>query len=314
MANVTGVEEEFGAGLETETTASEPSVVLREAFATRFDLPDEITDDDKLTDYISQMQARANLISDDLANEETLRLMRENAARYAQVAPQLTEFQRWQAEQQAKTNTPPEPELPWKFRKIDQSGLTYDATSGRYAAPEGRPDLIRRADEANATLDEQRRFSQEFVSNPLDVLKTLLRSELEAREKANAAKLAEIEAKVNPIQEHAAIAALEKFEAPHASYLFADASKTTLTKGGELYDLLRSQGMAPSEALTKAQSLIPPAPKKTEQTRVPFVQPILDRKNGRVPQGTERAESRFAADDEFRPSWEAVGRVLRTSN
>lgn len=279
--------------IQAETAASQPVLdqistsSFRDAFKSKFDIDDSVTEED-LVSSIEKASQRAALL-EETETEETLRAYREAHAWKQKAGQDWEKFQQWQQSQaeatsqatQAQQAAAQAAEIKRKYApvKIDPTVMQYlerDAKTGLFKAI--LPELAPRAEEANRALQYRQRVAEEMYDDPYAFGEEISRPLVEQIKKEMLKEIEALKSQFAPVQQHMQMSALEAFEARHASYLMKDeGGKRVWTPAGEAYDKLLNRGMAPQDALEIVQGLIPvepqkPAEKKPAAQAVPEVQ------------------------------------------
>lgn len=193
----------FGEGLETATEAQAggvtpsppetitPAVVpsvpestsFLDAFRAKIGDVDGIANDDQLADVLGQMIDRDNALRSTIgetADEARFRQLLEAEQRYQQIAPKLTEYEKWVQSQQAAPAAGQQQPAPtptpavtaavqrrWDRMEFDQTDFQYlepDPATGLFRAK--RPELSGLADKANAFARRKRQIDLELTTDP----------------------------------------------------------------------------------------------------------------------------------------------------
>lgn len=251
---------------------------LLDAFKSKFEIGDDVTEDD-LVSSIEKASQRAALL-DENENEETLRSYREAHAWKQQAAQDWEKFQQWKASQgggspeieQAKRAAEAKAEeIKRKYApvRIDPTVMQYlerDPKTGLFKAI--LPELAPRAEEANRALQYRQRVAEEMYDDPYAFGEEISRPLVEQIKKEMLQQIEDLKRQLAPVQQQMQMSALEAFEAKHASYLTKEENGVRFwTPAGEAYDKLLGRGMAPQDALEIVQGLIPPSAQKPAENK-----------------------------------------------
>ena len=192
----TTVVESTPAPVETAATS------LRDLLSDTFDIPEGVSDEDFKNSMLEWYERSSQVGSDDINQ------LRQMAVQYQQIAPQLTEFQKWQQSQQAK----PEPEVvdEWAMPELTavEQALVKPGENGRFVPVEpADPVAVAAATKANQRAAVQESIGRLAITNPKEYALRALKSELDRREAAFEERLKQFESRLTPLQQQQQAAA-----------------------------------------------------------------------------------------------------------
>lgn len=266
--------------IQADAAASQPVLdqistsSFRDAFKSKFDIDDSVTEED-LVSSIEKASQRAALL-EETETEDTLRAYREAHAWKQQAGQDWEKFQQWQKSQadssaqaqQAAAAQAAEIKRKYAPVRIDPSDMQYlerDPKTGLFKAT--LPELAPRAEAANRALQYRQRVAEEMYDDPYAFGEEISRPLVDQIKKEMLQQIEDLKKQFAPVQKQIQMSALEAFEARHASYLFKEEGGVKAwTAAGEAYDKLLNRGMAPQDAIELVQGLIPvEAPKAPDK-------------------------------------------------
>jgi hypothetical protein len=282
----------------SELAVSQPS--LRESLADVFDIPEGVSDEDFKNQMLSWYE-RSNQIGDN----EDINQLRQAAAQYQQIAPQLTAFQQWQQAQQAAPPAPT-PVDEWAMPEISatERALIKVSDNGRFIPTElADPVAVAAAAKANQRAAIQESIANLATTNPREYAKRAMQAELDRRDAAILEMINAFQQQVAPIQQYQQqVSAQAEFDA------FVDANSSLLLKPSadgyghvwtdaagtfsKEYEGMVSRGVDPvvarDYALRLAAATAPVAPAAPAATKAPAPQRAATRAievaKARIPQ------------------------------
>lgn len=211
------------------TTAPEPTPAtaapsLRDALSDVFEIPENVSDDDFKNQMLRWYEQSAAIGSDDINQ------LRQAAAQYQQIAPQLTEFQKWQQERAQAAEPPKQDEWAMPELSAVEQSLIQRSDNGRFVPVEAAdPTAVAAAAKANQRVAIQESIAHLATTNPREFAKRALQEELDRREAAIIERLQQFEQRfeqqVTPLQyQQQQLAAQAEFDA------FVEANSSLLLK------------------------------------------------------------------------------------